>query len=140
MIAALLHDYLEDIEGSSADELRASFGERVTAMVLGLSDTTSPGAKEDWWLRKRRYIDAMRAHSPDVRLIATADKLHNCRAVLDSVDQEGARAFDRFTTGREGTVWYYRQVANALADGWSHPLLDELLRAVTTLEEVAGPG
>ena len=37
MIAALLHDYLEDIEGSSVEELEARFGANVAGMVLELS-------------------------------------------------------------------------------------------------------
>src|SRR5829696_6971427 len=40
MIAAVLHDYLEDIDGASADSLRVRFGDRVTDLVVGLSDTT----------------------------------------------------------------------------------------------------
>ena len=136
LIAAILHDYLEDIPGSSPEHLEQTFGREVTAMVLALSDTTSPETKEDWWVRKRRYIERIRHSSAQVKLIAAADKLHNCRAVLASVRLDGDASFDRFTTGKHGTVWYYRTVADALSLGWSSPLLDELLEAVAQLDDV----
>ena len=55
MIAALLHDYLEDVEGSSADELEARFGRRVREMVLALSDTVVR-PKPPWRERKEKYL------------------------------------------------------------------------------------
>lgn len=41
MIAAVLHDYLEDIDGSSSAELEQGFGPRVAELVVGLSDATA---------------------------------------------------------------------------------------------------
>ena len=40
IVAALCHDYLEDIRGAQRDELARRFGDRVARLVEGLSDST----------------------------------------------------------------------------------------------------
>ena len=51
LIASLLHDYLEDIQGAQVSELQERFGERVARLVLSLSDTTVH-PKPPWLERK----------------------------------------------------------------------------------------
>ena len=50
LIAAVLHDWLEDVRGASEKALEAEFGPRVAGMVVALSDTTEfpnrPGVVE----------------------------------------------------------------------------------------------
>ena len=48
------------------------------------------------------------------------------------------RTWDRFNATREQTLWYYRQALDALAEGWSHELLDELREVVRELHEATG--
>ena len=55
MIAAVLHDYLEDIEGSSVALLEREFGPQVAEYVLALSDTTTR-PKPPWRERKEAYL------------------------------------------------------------------------------------
>ena len=43
----------------------------------------------------------------------------------------------RFHGGREGTLWYYRAVADALHTSGRAPLIDELERVVSELELLA---
>lgn len=133
IIAALLHDYLEDIEGADASELEQRFGPRVTRWVIGLSDaTTRP--KPAWLERKQRYVAALRDEEPELKLISAADKLHNATSVLRDHRAVGESIWDRFTATRDQTLWYYRAVTDALGEGWQHPILDELRRAVDELE------
>lgn len=137
-IAAVLHDYLEDIDGSSPDALTARFGERVTALVLALSDSTRAdldegGAKPPWQQRKRAYLAHLRCASHDVKLISAADKLHNASSIVRDREQMGDAIFDRFTPSREETLWYYDEVVVALGHGWDHAVLHELRRVVAVL-------
>jgi (p)ppGpp synthase/HD superfamily hydrolase len=137
MLAALLHDYLEDIEGADVRELEASFGPRVTGFVLALSDSvTHP--KPAWDARKRAYIDQLAREPGELKLVSAADKLHNARSLLRDHALVGEALWERFTATREQTLWYYRSMIEALASGWRHPLLDELADTVTELERVAG--
>lgn len=136
LLAALLHDYLEDIRGASRDLIAERWGERVASMVEELSDSTTH-PRPPWTVRKRAYIERLRDAHPAVKLVGAADKLHNARSVLDGLRRMGSAVFDRFSASREQTLWYYRAVADALATGWEHALLDELLRVVDALEREA---
>ncbi len=138
MIAALLHDYLEDVEGSSAEEIERRFGARVRSWVEALSDTTVR-PKPPWEERKQRYIAALRAESTELRLISAADKLHNATALVRDYRVIGEALWDRFTASRAQTLWYYREVLSALGTGWSHPLLEELREMVEELEALVEP-
>lgn len=132
MVAALLHDYLEDIAGASETMIRVRFGARVASIVLALSDTTLQ-PKPPWLERKRAFITRAASMSPDVKLVCAADKLHNARSILLDYERIGAEVFERFTASREQTIWYYDSVHRALATGWDHRLLEELGTAVRGL-------
>src|SRR5688572_29333342 len=56
MVAALLHDYLEDIEPGGAPELERRFGARVAAMVIALSELGNKRTTP-WHVRKSEYIE-----------------------------------------------------------------------------------
>ena len=137
LIAALLHDYLEDIEGSSAAALTAEFGEHVTQLVLELSDTTTR-PKPPWKGRKERYLAHLNTASPEVKLISAADKIHNSRSILRDHDRMGDTIYERFTPSKEETLWYYRSCLQALRNGWTHELLDELEANIARLHVVSG--
>ena len=133
LIAALLHDYLEDVEGASPADLRERFGDRVTDMVVALSDSIGVREKQEWRARKEAYIEMVRREPNEVRLIAAADKWHNCTSTCGAVRRDGLAAFERFRGGLTGTLWYYREMISALETGWSHPILDELRDVVGEL-------
>ena len=135
VIAALLHDAPEDTGGEARlEEIRARFGGTVTDIVAGCSDTYED-PKPPWRERKEAYIAHLAQASPSVRLVSAADKLHNVRSVLTDYRALGEVLWDRFNGGRDGTLWYYRAVADRLAgDG---PVADELGRVVGELESLA---
>lgn len=137
LIAAVLHDYLEDIEGASAEQLRGRFGDRVTRLVEGLSDSTTH-PKPAWQERKERYIARLAAEPGELKLICCADKLHNARSIRRDLAVVGDPLWDRFTASCEQTLWYYRAIARALGSGWSHPLLTELEVEVEALHRDLG--
>lgn len=132
LIAAVLHDYLEDVEGATAEELRERFGDRVARLVEGMSDSvTHP--KPPWKERKQRYLDALADKPAELKLICCADKLHNARSIRRDRAVVGEAIWDRFNASRDQTLWYYRSLVAALATGWSHPLLRELEAEVEAL-------
>lgn len=134
-IAAALHDYLEDIEGGSSEELEQRFGAEVAALVRALSDTTQPGHKEPWKERKLKYLAHLRDAGADVKLVSAADKLHNARSIVRDRERLGDAVFERFTPTKDETLWYYRAVMDALSHAWDHAILEELRREVHRLHE-----
>jgi (p)ppGpp synthase/HD superfamily hydrolase len=113
-IASLLHDALEDGGPHYAPLIEAKFGAAVLALVQACTDGVpdASGAKADWGERKRAYL-AHLAQAPDeVLLVSGADKLHNARAIVSDLITIGPDVFKRFKAGREGTLWYYRALAD----------------------------
>jgi (p)ppGpp synthase/HD superfamily hydrolase len=135
-IAALLHDAVED-QKATLDEIRDRFGARVAEIVAGCSDTDVV-PKPPWRERKEAYIAHLASASPSTRLVSAADKLHNARSILFDYRLHGEALWDRFSASRDETLWYYRSVVDALRAAGSTPLVDELDRVVTEMEEIIG--
>lgn len=136
-IAALLHDSLEDIGGDNLKrELRERFGERVLEIVEGCTDSdTKP--KPPWRERKQAFVERLPHATCSIRLVCAADKLHNARSLLADYRRVGERLWELFRGGRAGTLWYYRAVVDALRQAETTPLVEELDRVVTELEQAA---
>ncbi len=141
-IAALLHDAIEDqadaYGGAEALALNIQdkFGADVRAIVEACTDAWSSN-KPEWWERKRAYIDHIADMRSDAVLVSLADKLHNARNILSDLHTHGAIIFERFSTKREGTLWYYNELAHAFSEHHSCPLAFELLRTVNKLTALA---
>ena len=134
-IAALLHDSIED-QGVTRDDLTQKFGETVAEIVWGCTDAdTIP--KPPWRARKEAYIARILTEGAPVRLVSSADKLHNARSILIDFRRDGDRVWSRFKGGKEGTLWYYRALVDAYREAGGTPILDELERVVTELERLA---
>jgi (p)ppGpp synthase/HD superfamily hydrolase len=137
IIAALLHDYLEDIPGTSAAKLEARFGPRVRGLVVHLTDSTED-PRPPWRQRKERYLADLTGAPEEVKLVSAADKLHNVTCCVRDYRSDREDLWRRFSGGREGVLWYFRAVHRALATGWDHPLVDELGEQVRVLHALTG--
>jgi GTP pyrophosphokinase len=137
-IAGMLHDAVEDQGGHFVlAEIRARFGDNVADIVDGCTDAyTNP--KPEWQPRKEKYIKHLKTASPSVRLVCAADKLDNARAILADYQALGEAVWGRFNGGKDGTVWYYRSIVEALkSDGTT--LIDALDRVISEIEKLAAP-
>jgi (p)ppGpp synthase/HD superfamily hydrolase len=119
-IAALLHDAVEDQQQrfGGAEALKSHIGQRfgaeVRRIVEGCTDAeTEP--KPPWRERKQRYLAHLPAMDPAIALVSCCDKLHNARSILSDLRSVGLAVYERFAGGRDGTLWYYR----CLADGFA---------------------
>lgn len=77
--AALLHDTVEDTE-TTADELMAVFGAKVTGIVLEVTDDKSL----DKAVRKEEQVRHAPHISQEAKLVKLADKICNLRDILAS--------------------------------------------------------
>jgi (p)ppGpp synthase/HD superfamily hydrolase len=135
VVAALLHDAPEDRGGEATlQEIRDQFGDGVTEIVDGCTDTYET-PKPPWRGRKERYLAHLAGASGSVRLVSSADKLHNARTVLSDYRLLGEDLWTRFNGKKEGTLWYYRAVVDALQG--DSPIVEELDRVVTELETLS---
>ncbi len=138
-IAALLHDAAEDAGGRERlDDIRREFGDHVARLVEGCSDTLQQ-PKPPWRERKESYLRRLRSEPASVQLVCCCDKLHNARTSLRELSRVGESFWQRFRGGKEGTLWYYRQLlATFDRDKLPPALLDELRWAVSELHRLAG--
>lgn len=143
-IAALLHDSIEDQAEhypGGAERLRQSIREHYGAQVLAIVESctdTNESPKSEWRERKERYIAHLAEATPSARLVSCADKLHNARAIVSDLRVLGGALFARFRGGKEGTLWYYRALADAFMRLGPARLAEELDRTVQEMERIAG--
>jgi (p)ppGpp synthase/HD superfamily hydrolase len=136
ILAALLHDYIEDIDGATEEGVAERFGPNVARMVAALSDSTG-SPKPPWKERKVAYLEHLAAEPPDIKLVSACDKLHNATCILRDFRAIGDDLWKRFTADRDQTLWYYREVVAALATNWDHPVVSELDELVKVLHREA---
>jgi (p)ppGpp synthase/HD superfamily hydrolase len=146
-IAALLHDAVEDQGGrAQLETIRTLFGEDVAAMVADCTDDLD-GAKTElrtadekragWRARKELYIASL-SHKPARSLaVSLADKTHNASAINADLRAVGAAVWDRFTGRKDGTLWYYRTLADTFRANAPGIAAERFAREVAEMEELA---
>lgn len=149
-IGALLHDVVEDGGGTAAlAYIEREFGAHVAAIVLANSDKVDDGqprsgGREQWYERKRAYLDAFPRKSPAALRVSLADKLHNARSILTDYRTHGDAVWARFRQGQGlATRIYYRELALAFEreqdrmGEHARPAVDELRRTVDAITALA---
>ena len=91
LVAALMHDVLEDCAGVEQAALADLIGPRAFELVESV--TKPPVADERKPARDRAYLDRLRDASADVRLLKLADRIHNLRQVVHANDPAKARRY-----------------------------------------------
>ena len=67
--------------------------------------------------------------------MSLADKVDNAEAILNDYRSIGDDLWDRFTDGREGTIWYYRQLSAIFNEVYPGRLARELTQAVSSFPD-----
>ncbi len=141
IIAALLHDVLEDGGPTWREPIRTAFGDGVLALVEFCTDGVpdAAGHKPPWRGRKEAYLAHLRSATGPGLLVSACDKLTNLQAILLDLNEIGGSVWERFTAGREGSLWYYAQLVEAFAGRVPLPLELALRRDLDAVRAVAGP-
>ena len=91
IVAALLHDLVEDIEGWSYDRVRDLFGPRVAMLIWYVSKPKVAEFNDNKRERDRRYHENF-LHAPrDAIIIKLADRLHNLLTLWEINPEKRAR-------------------------------------------------
>lgn len=140
-IAALLHDAVEDQGGAvTAKRIRAQFGDRVADIVLGCTDSMGDD-KKPWRDRKEAYLAHLARVPAETALVSGSDKVHNARSIVRDLRGVGVALWERFSGGRDGVLWYYGALCDALEQANApRGLVDELRRLVGEMREISGIG
>ena len=136
-IAALLHDAVEDQGGAERlGDIRNRFGEEVARIVADCTDSdTHP--KPPWRTRKEAYLASL-SHKPGSSLeVSIADKTHNAGAIVADLHIHGEQVWTRFTGGKDGSLWYYRELSDVFAELVPGTASNRFARLVDEMERLA---
>lgn len=109
VIAGILHDTLEDTT-TTVDDLKQTFGERITQLIMGASE---PDKSLSWEERKKHTFEFL-SQTNDVEqlMVACADKLSNVSTIKQDFDAIGNEIWKRFKRGYDQQKWYYCGLAD----------------------------
>lgn len=124
LVAALLHDTLEDTDYTPA-ELKEDFGSEVLEIVESLTEPQSSEDNKISWVEKKRiYANKLKKSSDVAVTIAAADKIHNFRCFVDDYTDNHDAFLKDFGTNLEQRLEAYQNIANVinnrLKDGIVH--------------------
>jgi (p)ppGpp synthase/HD superfamily hydrolase len=127
LIAALLHDAVEDTE-ATLDAIAEAFGPEVAAIVGHSSEQKldEAGVRRRWIDRKRDHLAAIADAPVEARAVALADKLHNLISIQADLDA-GVDVWRLFNAGRDDVLWYHLAMIEAAYAG--EPALKDLAEA-----------
>jgi len=128
VLAALLHDVLEDKEVDPA-EIETLAGPEVTRIVLNCSDSLQlNGPKAPWKERKLAALEKIKNLDLPALRVVLADKLHNSRCIVRDLRQVGPDAlWSRFNAEPAEIAWYYGTLASTFG---VHPDLSRTSEAI----------
>ncbi|MCX6732329.1 MAG: HD domain-containing protein [Candidatus Roizmanbacteria bacterium] len=148
IIAALLHDVLEDVkkEVYSHEQMIRDFGVEVYEIVKGVSeDKDATITKEEetrtWITRKEKYIQHLYKDSDHSLMVCCGDKIHNITSLCEIYEKSSNKeiALDSFNAPIDKKVnilWHYEEVYRVMSDKFHNPIVNELGEAVKNLKRV----
>jgi (p)ppGpp synthase/HD superfamily hydrolase len=136
-VAALLHDAAEDQGGETTLALiKVQFGAYVARIVADCSDTLED-PKPPWRERKEAHLARMQHAEEATCRVMLADKVYNARTLLNDLHNEGEAAWEKFNGGKQGTLWYYREMYALLSAKLPSELANQLGRIIKEIEKLA---
>ncbi|AHI20189.1 HD domain-containing protein [Corynebacterium casei] len=144
VIAALLHDVLEDVpERYSQEDMVRDFGSVVTSYVQMVSkDKSLPS----WQERADDYLIRLRSAPFSALVIIACDKFHNLGSIMADYEKHGEALWDRFNSGKQSQHWWYQTVYETLEERLREmptaelPILEEYRKLVDEFEKTLSGG
>ncbi len=140
IIAALLHDVLEDVPDFYYADLIKATSERVAQIVKGVSEDKNPNIESDgastWLERKQKYLDALEEDSDEALMVCAADKIHNLNSMINAYQEQGEALWDNFNSPKEKKLWLYEEITKLLRERLNSPIVDELEAVYRQAEKI----
>jgi len=124
LVAALLHDTLEDTD-YTAEDLRDDFGADIAHIVQTLTEPDRNKVVKIPWLEvKKTYATQLKKGPMEAVIVAAADKAHNFRSTVEEYHDDHMRFIKDFGPHLDMRLEAYQSIANAinsrLQDGIVH--------------------
>lgn len=149
VVAGILHDVVEDCvrEGWSremlTDRIEEKFGAVVLESVLAVTHRKvgDDGGEFDADEKRADYLNRLATADDRARWVCAADKVHNGNSILSDLRRtlDPDSVWGRFSSGRDGTIKWYRTVHDRLRElGFAAPILAELRAVADELARYSG--
>lgn len=145
IVAGILHDVVQDCvrDGFTREMLEQRIGEKfgngVLAIVMQVTQrrTDDDGVELSTEEKKADNLERLTGAAESALWVCAADKVHNANSILSdlrrTVDPDSV--WSRLSGGRTGTIQWYRDVLDRLAQaGFKAPIVEELRAAVSAIE------
>ena len=119
IIAALLHDTLEDCQEVTPEMVEEQFGRRVLELIEHETEDKRVGTdpSETWMVRKKETINALSFSPIEAKIIMLADKLANLRDIYFDERKCGEEVWNRFNENDKNLhKWYYKNIIEGLSE------------------------
>lgn len=139
IIAGLLHDSLEDVEGYTYEQLESDFGKKVADIVLNVSEDKTSGEadkKASWDIRKQKYLEHLKSTDKDSLLVCGADKIHNTAAYINDYKKNGPDTWNRFNAPPQNKISFYSKIAEILKSRLNNDMGIRLEKELETLKSL----
>ncbi len=114
LIAGLLHDSLEDVPGYTKEMLTEAMGERVTSIVLHVTEPLDASKEYDeqlpWLERKETYLRVLEEGGVESALVSCADKIHNTESYIKDIKGYGHEEVKKMHSSARNRLWFHEQV------------------------------
>lgn len=129
LIAALMHDAVEDVPGITIEYIKSIYGERVATLVQAVTepkpDILGKSVEEYWYEKKHAYLHSLQSGPVEALYIAAGDKIHNMRSMREGIEKHGRDHLRKFVSGAiEKQLWFYHEVEHILTSKLKSPLVD----------------
>jgi len=138
VVAALLHDAVEREGGrTTLAEIEDRFGPRAATIIEECGDghERDAVAGSQWDEHVAAYLAQLRDASPEARLVACCDVLHDASCTVRDLRRFGGRALEGRAGGSDGVLWFFRGLAGVFRNAGGLPLelVRELERSVAEM-------
>lgn len=141
IVAALLHDVLEDVPSYSELDMERDFGKKITDIVKGVTEKNDPGsenlgATESWQARKDGYLKGLQQDDYEALMVCAADKIHNLKSNIAGYKEHGEKAFDSFSAPIEKRMKFYKDILEILKRRLGNEIVNELEEVYNEAEKL----
>jgi (p)ppGpp synthase/HD superfamily hydrolase len=145
IVSGILHDVIEDCvsHAYTAEMLEQRIGQKFgndvleTVLAVTYRRLDDDGVELSGDERRDDYLERLANASESARWVCAADKLHNAGTIVSDLRRtiDPGTIWRRFTSGKDGTLRWYRRVYDRLGEvGFAGEIMVELEAVVRSLE------
>ncbi len=143
IIAGLMHDTIEDVEGYTKEDLIRDCGERVATIVEGVTHVYHPVPPEErhrlWEILRVQTNERLQKAPPESLIVKVADTAHNLRTMVEEFKQWGEDHLKRFKEPLNEKLKRAEDVIMLAKERTKNPIVAELESALVEAQATFAP-